>query len=66
MVNSTGNLILAMIWILLSPIWFFTENRIMGFIWLFGGIVELIFGLIRRKKEKKPDSDIEGRSKVIP
>ncbi|MDE7403662.1 MAG: hypothetical protein K2M81_01005 [Lachnospiraceae bacterium] len=51
--SSTGNLILAIIWILVSPLWFFTENTVVGIIWLCGGIVELIVGLIRRNKEKK-------------
>lgn len=52
--NSTGNLILAIMWILLSPLWFFVNrNTVMGTIWLLGGIVELIIGLLRRNKEKK-------------
>ena len=52
--NSTGNLILAIMWLLLSPLWFFIiENTVMGTIWLCAGIVSLIIGLIRRNKEKK-------------
>lgn len=51
--SSTGNLILAIMWILASPLWFFIENTVVGIIWLCAGIVELIIGLIRRKKEKK-------------
>ncbi len=51
--SSTGNLILAIMWILVSPLWFFMENAVVGTIWLCGGIVELIIGLIRRNKEKK-------------
>lgn len=52
--SSTGNLILAIIWILGTPLWFFViENTAMGTIWLCGGIFELIIGLIRRNKEKK-------------
>lgn len=51
--NSTGNLVLAIIWILASPLWFWAENTAMGIIWLCVGIIELIIGLIRRNKEKK-------------
>ena len=51
--SSTGNLILAIMWILVSPLWFFIENTVVGIIWLCGGIVELIIGLIRRTKEKR-------------
>ncbi len=51
--SSLGNLILAIMWILVSPLWFFIENTAVGTIWLCGGIVELIIGLIRRNKEKK-------------
>lgn len=49
--SSTGNLILAIMWILLSPLWFLTDNTVMGIIWLCAGVVELIIGLIRRNKE---------------
>lgn len=51
--SSTGNIFLAIMWILLSPLWFFVENAVVGTIWLCGGIFELIIGLIRRNKEKK-------------
>lgn len=51
--SSTGNLILAIMWILASPLWFSMENTVVGTIWLSGGIVELIIGLARRNKEKK-------------
>lgn len=51
--SSTGNLILAVMWILASPLWFFLNNTAVGIIWLCGGIVELIIGLKRRSKEKK-------------
>lgn len=51
--SSTGNLILATMWILASPLWFFTENTVMGIIWLCAGIIELIIGLIRRNKKKE-------------
>ncbi len=51
--SSTGNIILAIIWILISSVWFLSKNVAVGIIWLCGGIVELIIGLIRRNKEKK-------------
>ena len=51
--NSTGNLILSGMWILASPLWFFLNHTVVGTLWLCGGIVELIIGLIRRNKEKK-------------
>lgn len=51
--SSIGNLIMAIIWILVSLLWFFVENTVMGIIWLCAGIVALIIGLIRHKKEKK-------------
>lgn len=51
--SSTGNFILAIMWILASPLWFFlVKNTAMGTIWLCGGIVELIIALIRRNEEK--------------
>lgn len=52
--SCNGILILAITWILTSPVWFFViENTAVGIIWLCGGIVELIIALIRRDKEKK-------------
>lgn len=52
--SSTGNIILAVLWIPGSLLWFFcAENPVVGIIWLCGGIVELVIALIRRKKEKK-------------
>ncbi len=51
--SSSGNLFLAIMWILVSPLWFFMENTAVGTIWLCGGIVELIIGSVRRNKEKK-------------
>ena len=51
--SSKGNLILAIIWIILSPAWFWAENTAMGIIWLCAGVTELIIALIRRNKEKK-------------
>ena len=51
--SSKGNLILAIIWIILSPAWFWAENTAMGIIWLCAGATKLIIALIRRNKEKK-------------
>ena len=51
--SSTGMIILGIIWILLSPLWFWAENTTMGIIWLCAGIIELIIAFIRRNMEKK-------------
>lgn len=52
--SINGILVMSIIWILTSPVWFFVvENTAVGIIWLCGGIVELIIALIRRNKEKK-------------
>jgi len=52
--NNKGILILGIIWIVSSLLWFFAiENTAMGIIWLCGGILELIIALTRRSKEKK-------------
>ena len=51
--SSKGNLILAIIWIILSLAWFWAENTAMGIIWLCAGVTKLIIALIRRNKEKK-------------
>ena len=44
--SSTGNLILAIMWIFMSPLWFFSNNAVVGVIWLCGGSLELIIGLM--------------------
>lgn len=51
--SSTGILILGIMWILASPLWFWAENNEMGIIWLCVGIIELIIALIRINKAKK-------------
>lgn len=51
--SGKGILILAMIWIILSPAWVLAENTAMGIIWLCVGVTELIIALIRINKEKK-------------
>ncbi len=51
--SSTGAIILGIIWILLSPLWFWAGNTAVGILWLCAGIAELAVALIRRNKEKK-------------
>ena len=54
--SNNGILILAISWIVSSPLWFFViENTAMGIIWVCGGIMELIIALTRLSKEKKAD-----------
>ncbi|MEE0265915.1 MAG: hypothetical protein UD936_09855 [Acutalibacteraceae bacterium] len=52
--NSKGILILAIMWIILSPVvWFWAENTALGIIWLCAGVAGLIIALIKCNKEKK-------------
>ena len=51
--SSKGNLILGIMWIVLSSVWFWAENTAMGIIWLCAGVVDLIIAFIRYNKEKK-------------
>ena len=51
--RGTGVFILGILWLLLSPLWFWAENTAMGVIWLCAGILALIVAFIKRKKEKK-------------
>ncbi len=53
--SSTGIITLGIIWILLSPLWFWADNTAVGVIWLCAGIMELIIAGIRRNKEKKSE-----------
>lgn len=54
--SNNGILILAISWIVSSPLWFFViENTVMSIIWVCGGIMELIIALTRLSKEKKAD-----------
>lgn len=51
-VSYKCNLILAVIWILTSLLWFlWIENTAVGIVWLLGGIVELVISLVMRYKE---------------
>ncbi|MCM1268743.1 MAG: hypothetical protein NC302_12645 [Bacteroidales bacterium] len=47
--NSTGNLILSIIWILASLVWFWVKNTGMGVLWLCVGIFQLVMFLVRRR-----------------
>ncbi len=51
--SSTGMIILGMIWILLSSVWFWAENTTVGIIWLCAGVIELIIAWIRRNTAEK-------------
>lgn len=52
--RSTGFLVMAITWIIVSLIWFFcAKNTVVGVIWLCTGILELVIALISRKKERK-------------
>ena len=48
--SSKGILILAIIWIILSPFCFWAGNTVMGIIWLCAGAAELIIALIKHNK----------------
>ena len=52
--NSKGILILAIMWIILSPVaWFWAGNTALGIIWLCAGVAGLIIALIKCNKERK-------------
>ena len=51
--SSTGVIILGIIWLLLSSLWFWAENTAMGIIWICAGVLALIIAFIKRNKEKK-------------
>lgn len=51
--SSKGNLILGIIWIVLSLVCFWAVNTVMGIIWLCAGVFEVIIAFVRRNKEKK-------------
>ena len=51
--SSKGILILAIMWIILSPVaWFWAENTALGIVWLCAGVAGLIIAFIKRNKEK--------------
>lgn len=51
--SSKGMIILGIMWILASPLWFWAENTALGIIWLCAGLIELIIALIKRNNNKK-------------
>lgn len=51
--SSKGMILLGIMWILASPLWFWAENTAVGIIWLCAGIIELIIALIKRNNNKK-------------
>ncbi len=51
--SSKGIFILAILWIIMSLIWFWAENTAVGIIWICAGVIELIIALIKFNKEKK-------------
>lgn len=52
-VSYKCNLILAVIWVLTSLLWFlWIENTAVGIVWLLGGIVELVIAIVMLYKEK--------------
>ena len=44
-----GILILGIIWIILSPAWFWADNTTMGIIWLYAGVAEVIIAFTREE-----------------
>lgn len=51
--SSTGCFILALIWLLVSLLWFFwVKNTAIGVVWLIIGAAELAIAFIMRHKEK--------------
>lgn len=52
--NSTGSIILAIVWSPGSLFWFICAgNPVVGILWLCGGIVEPIIGSMRPSKERR-------------
>lgn len=51
--SSKGMIILGIMWILASPLWFWAENTALGIIWLCAGLIELIIAVIKRNNNKK-------------
>ena len=53
-VRYKGCLILAVIWLLVSLLWFlWIKNTAIGIVWLLCGIMELVIALVIRNKEKE-------------
>lgn len=52
--SSTGCLILAVTWLLVSLLWFFwVKNTAIGVVWVIVGAIELGIAFIMRHKKKR-------------
>lgn len=48
--SNKGIIILVIIWMLFSLVWFFAGNTVKGIIWLCVGVIAVIIALIRNSK----------------
>lgn len=56
--TSTGQFILAAIWLALALFWYFVNNNVfVSLVWLTCAAVILILGLVKRKKEKAEEKE---------
>ena len=61
--TSTGQFILAGIWVFLALFWFFVnKNVLVGCVWIAAACAVLIVGLVKRKQEKAEESEKETQS----
>lgn len=50
--GSTGSLVLAITWIIISLVWFlWAKNIAVGVIWLCAGIFALVIALVKRRNK---------------
>jgi len=49
--SNTESLILSIIWIILSLLWFWIKNTVLGVIWLCAGIFGLAIFLVKRRNK---------------
>jgi len=49
--SNTTRLVLSIVWMIVSLLWFWAENTVLGVIWLCAGTIGLIVSLARRRKE---------------
>jgi hypothetical protein len=55
--TSTGQFILAGLWLLLSLYWYFVLNNVfVGTVWLLAAVIILILGFAKRKREKTEET----------
>ena len=64
--SSKANLFLGLLWIMISPLCFLTDNTGMGIVWLCAGVVELIIAFIRciRRSPAAAGAVVNGSSAV--